>query len=446
MGLKILHLSDIHFKNYKDLQYLDLDKDIQREIEIDLGVLKQTYGQIDIILIGGDIAFSGTEEEFAIADAWINLICTITGCKLENVLTVPGNHDVDRSKINAAVKSIQSLFKGLRGRGDIDRNIADYMADAESASILLSPLQNYRTFAQKYGSVPETSNNLYWEKDFILDHRILRIRGVNSALISNKHDDEHTSKLVLGSHQSKIVRNAGVITFVVCHHPPQWLYDGDEAKRDFNARAKVHLFGHKHSFGSDRVNDTLVLSAGAMQPARNETEWEPRYNLIDVSIDEENAPKQLCIKLYKRKWDKTDQCFIAEFSRGGIIYEEHNLPLSEHELLKINVVADEIKEKVNEEEVNESESKDFIMTQEVIDPRSPDPKRKLAFMFLGLPYHVKLNIAVKLSLIDDSDRDLEEIRKAQKYFERATERDLLGKLWDEVVQVLNSPLPNPFKK
>nr|WP_294928979.1 metallophosphoesterase [uncultured Flavobacterium sp.] len=445
MGLKILHLSDIHFKNYKDLQYLDLDKDIQREIEIDLDQLRKSYGQIDIILIGGDIAFSGTEEEFAIADAWINRICTITGCKLENVLTVPGNHDVDRSKINAAVKSIQSLFKGLRGRNNIDRNIADYMADAESAAILLSPLQNYRTFAQKYGSVPDSSNNLYWEKDFNLDGRILRIRGVNSALISNKNDDEYTSKLILGSHQSNIVRDAGVITFVVCHHPPQWLYDGDEVKRDFNAKAKVHLFGHKHSFGSDRVNNSLVLSAGAMQPSRSETDWEPRYNIIEVAIDEESASRHISVKLFKRKWEKNDQSFIAEYSRGGVIYEQHDLPLSDQEWLKVVVSEDEIKVKAKEEEVNESESKDFTMTQEVIDPRAPDPKRKLAFMFLGLPYHVKLNIAVKLSLIEDSDRDLEEIRKAQNYFKRATERNLLGELWDEVVLILNSPLPNPFK-
>ena len=113
MGLKLLHISDIHFKCFKDHQFLDLDKDIQTEIEFDLRDLKKEYGKIDIILIGGDIAFSGKEEEYQIADEWIKKICEITGCEEVNVLTVPGNHDVDRSKVSIMVKDVHRQFKAL---------------------------------------------------------------------------------------------------------------------------------------------------------------------------------------------------------------------------------------------------------------------------------------------------------------------------------------------
>lgn len=49
MGLKLLHISDIHFRFYKEHKYFDLDKDIQSELEFDLNKLKTTYGKIDII-------------------------------------------------------------------------------------------------------------------------------------------------------------------------------------------------------------------------------------------------------------------------------------------------------------------------------------------------------------------------------------------------------------
>ncbi len=205
MGLKLLHISDIHFKCFKNHQFLDLDKDIQNEIELDLQDLKKEYGKIDIILIGGDIAFSGKEEEYQIADGWIKKICEITGCEEVNVLTVPGNHDVDRGKVSVMVKDAHRQFKALQNRNDIDTRIEAYVSSTESIGSLLSPLTNYNDFAQKYGSIPEAGNLLFWEKDFSLDNSVLRIRGVNSAIVSDETDDQNSSKLVLGSHQSNLV-------------------------------------------------------------------------------------------------------------------------------------------------------------------------------------------------------------------------------------------------
>lgn len=437
MGLKILHISDIHFKHFNEKGYLDLDKDIQNEIEYDLSVLKKDYNNIDVILIGGDIAFSGAVNEYAEADRWIKRICEITGCKEENVLMIPGNHDVDRSKFNPVLKNLHKSFKKLRSRNDIDYQISEFIKDAESAAILLSPFHNYRAFAQKYGSIPEDTNLLYWEKDFNMDNSVLRIRGVNSALISNESDDEHTSKLILGSHQSSMVRDQGVVYLVLCHHPPQWLYDNDDTARDFNARAKLILYGHKHTFSADIVNNSLILSAGAMQPSRSESEWEPRYNIIDLQINNTADPIELAVKVYERKWNKKDKAFYAEYSRDGETFKRFSLKLTEHEIRAHDETTKNVEDNDNELEISS-------MAENIIDPSVPDPKRKLAFMFLSLPYHTKLVIAVKLELIDDSDSDLEEIKKTQNYFRRAIEKGKLRQLWDEVVKESNTNLTNPF--
>jgi len=437
MGLKILHLSDIHFYNYDNHKYLDLDKDIQSELKFDLSCLKEQFGKIDIILIGGDIAFSGRSEEYAIADDWIKEICSITGCGEENVLTVPGNHDVDRKKISKVLKDTHDKFRSLRNRNSIDSQLSSYIQDVESSKILLSPFTNYNTFAQKYGSIPQGDNVLYWEKDFNLDNSILRIRGVNSALVSNETDDENTSKLILGSHQSMLIREKGVIYLVLCHHPPQWLYDGEDVSKDLKLRARIQLFGHKHSFDSEIVNNaSLVLSAGAMQPSRKESGWDPRYNILDLGILENNEKHVLTIKLHKRCWSKQKKKFDADYSDGGASFTQYEFQLSPEEIKPSITKCVEIM----------SELTVATMSEPVIDTQSPNPMRKLAYMFLGLPYHVKLTIAVELGLIENSDENLGEIQKTQLYFKRAIEKNKLSHLWDKVTNAIGEKLENPFMK
>lgn len=435
MGLTLLHISDIHFKAYDKNMFLDMDKDIQNEIENDLHLLRPTYGDVDITMIGGDIAYSGSEQEYKKADEWISTICEISGCKEENVLTVPGNHDVQRDKLNPLIRDVHSSFKRLRKRADMDKKMEDFMKSPGSAEVLLDPFSNYTAFAQKYGSVPETQNGLYWEKKFELDNCVLRIRGVNSAIVSDDNDDEHNSKMILTTHQSNIPRDHGVINAVLCHHPPQWMYDNDETTEDFNARARIQMFGHKHNFRSDIVNDCLVLSAGAMLPSRSESGWDPRYNIIKLNISEENGKPILLIRNYRRKWHAATKQFAPDFAKDGTEFHEHKLFLSELEMAPMKKVK-KLKENLKEE----------IMTEPIINPQILNPKRKLAYMFLSLPYHSKLTIAVELGLIDDIDRHLDEVVREQNYFMRAVERDILYELWEHVAQEVETELKNPFKK
>jgi predicted MPP superfamily phosphohydrolase len=437
MGIKLLHISDIHFRAFENNTYLDLDKDIQNELELDLHQLKAEFGKIDIILIGGDIAFSGSEAEYKVADNWIKKICELTECELENVLTVPGNHDVDRTKLSEMVLDAHRQMKQLRDRNAIDQKVGKYVKHEDSVKTLLAPLTNYNNFAQKYGSIPKDGNVLYWTKDIKLDNSILRIRGVNSALVSDAEDDENTSKLLLSSYQSDIPRAQGVVNLVLCHHPPQWLSDGEEVKTDFNSRTRIQLFGHKHTFNREIIDGcSLILSAGAMQPSRTEQDWEPRYNILELAIPAATQDQVLNVKLFKRVWGKESKKFIADFVDGNIKFEEYNLPLEIHETSK------------NFNEIHEvmSELKIETMAEPVINVNSSDPKRKLAFMFLGLPYHFKLQIALDLNLIDDQDQNLNEIEKTQAYFKRAAEQLLLKELWDKVDHFLNLSITNPFSK
>src|SRR5262245_51844881 len=91
-----LHLSDIHFGQGPISRRWDQQL-VLRALQEDL--LRLEERQIpnpDAVFITGDIAFSGSKSEYEGAARWIEeLIAEIKVSPLE-VLTVPGNHDVQR--------------------------------------------------------------------------------------------------------------------------------------------------------------------------------------------------------------------------------------------------------------------------------------------------------------------------------------------------------------
>ena len=54
---------------------------------------QETGNSFDKILICGDIAFSGSVDEYKRANSFIRDLCKTVACKSEEVYTVPGNHE-----------------------------------------------------------------------------------------------------------------------------------------------------------------------------------------------------------------------------------------------------------------------------------------------------------------------------------------------------------------
>lgn len=447
MSLKFLHISDIHFKSFNGKDYLDRDVEIRNELEIDLQNLVKEVGNIDAVLVGGDVAFGGRQAEYDIADAWLQRICQYAGCDPSNVLTVPGNHDIDRNNICPAVSDIQEAFKALKTREQIDQKLQKYLQGTDPNALLLKPLGGYFNFAQKFGTAP-TTNPLYWEKDFQIGAYTLRVRGINSAIVSNSGDNDTTAKLLVGTLQTQLLRQDKVLYMVLCHHPPDWLIDGEATEKDFIAKAKIHLYGHKHSFKANKIDETVRLSAGAMQPVRAEQEWEPRYNIIELDI-EASTLDSLLVKVWKRKWNKSNSTFIADFTDQGeksVLYKlaidsliKETRPSTSVQAISAPVELEEKKE----EPILAMEEKKI----EKIDPKHPDRLRKITYMFLGLPYHKKVEVASVLQLIEDSDSGLSELKKSELYITRAISQDKLAVLWDKIVEMHpeKNNEPNPFK-
>ena len=147
----------------------------------------------------------------------------------------------------------------------------------------------------------------------------------------------------------------------------------------------------------------------------------------------------LNVRLFKRVWKKASKNFVADFEATGEEYIEYPMVLSDVEF-STNIAH----QKDDQSNTIVGQLKVISMVEPIINMNMPDPKRRLAYLFLGLPYHTKVIIAAKLKLIDDSDRNLPESQKTQLYFKRATEQEILATLWDEVAAVSDVDIKNPF--
>src|SRR5262245_5247766 len=94
-----LHLSDIHFgepgaavQAQKELILTDLLRALPQALE-------QGIPRPDVILVTGDVAFSGAareQDEYEKAHAWLDSVARAVKRTRKDVYLVPGNHDVQR--------------------------------------------------------------------------------------------------------------------------------------------------------------------------------------------------------------------------------------------------------------------------------------------------------------------------------------------------------------
>lgn len=436
MTLVLVHLSDIHFRKRRISGSYDVDDDVRNELELDLRVMRERAGVATGVVVTGDVAFAADPKEYEAAVTWLARICDVLGCPGAAVWTVPGNHDVNRKIVDQS-ETIQALHERLRT--DVAR-LERIQRDAVGAKALFEPLAAYNEFAAKYECelAPE---RLGWSADLPLnDGSRLRLCGLNSALASSGYDDKHPKQLVLGDVSHVLKREPGVAYVSLCHHPPDWLLDHDAFDDLLAARTTMQLFGHKHTQRLRRVNDALRITAGAVHPDRDEKRWEPRYNVICCTVRTEGRARFLDTTVHARVWNEAARRFAADTAEalaGRIIA----LPLEPWTPPPTPVAP------------VDSNPNPALPPAPVPDavtsplPRVPamDPDRRLTYRFLTLPFHVRVELANTLGLLQDDDKAASDRVLFQRIFKRAAERGLLAQLWSEVEQRHGAPAdPNPY--
>ena len=437
----LLHVSDIHFRSPDCLdRNFDPDRPYRTRMLQDVRALVAALGPVDAILLGGDIAFKGAPDEYQTAMKWIGELVSAARCHLERVFTVPGNHDVDRGFIRRtpATRNAQAAIAGARP-AQREREFRTQITDGDTARSLVGPLTAYNDFATPFNCQVYLPDHLCWKQNLALeDGVVLRLHGLTSTLLSaaNGSGDARES-LYLSPLQTVLDPLDDVVNLVLCHHPPDWFMDQDDAEDAICCRAAIQMFGHKHRQRITQEAGYVRFSAGALNPDRNEKGWQPGYNLVRVRVIGSGRERRLTIDSNLRQWQSTPDQFRPMLTPQGQDVFRHSIPFPSTPRSLGPAAASAVV-------TSASETATVATTRDVVTARRPERDREAAmgdantrnmvFRFWNLASSERREIALALGLISAHEIRLPEPERYGRGLLRAGEPGQLAALAREIAK------------
>lgn len=315
--LNILHLSDLHFSQKEKSDLLIIGKALLN----DLNHLIQTKNDLkpDLILFTGDLVFDGNRNDFY--TAWNEFMKPISdSLNLDNnqIYFCPGNHDIERNRINSIVES------GLKA--ELISNIAvnafvDSFKNNDVGSF--SRLTAFNEFKSKV----ESSNMIeadpfYSSYAFEKCGKKIGIVCLDSSWRAFGGDENDYGKLILGER----VLDRAIASIANCdlrigivHHPLEHLQAFERPSihrlvfRSFNLWFHGHLHEHDieliKSFNDGHL---LVIAGGTLYQSR---EYHNGYGILSLNLDELDG------EIYLREYSDRARKFIeaVTFGKNGVV-------------------------------------------------------------------------------------------------------------------------------
>lgn len=313
---RFVHLSDIHFGQERRGTF-NTHEDARAQLLRDCREFREQHGVADGILVNGDIAFSGTREEYTRAGRWLEELVGLVGCELIAVRTIPGNHDVDRNQISPFCEDAHDKLRRVPAN-EVDGVLERYMAGEEAGNPLLPKVAAYREFASRFGCDFPSAKRPSWRKDYPLgpQYRIALV-GMNSVQVCDGKDAE--GQMLLGNAQYVFPEEDDVAHVVLIHHPLHWFRDRADAGRYLN-RAPVVMLGHEHALGVKKVQtdlgtEQLVVEAGATNPPEDGAGYPYRYNWVEFGLTPDGPAAKLRVTVHPRVWDHARTRFGPDVMR-----------------------------------------------------------------------------------------------------------------------------------
>lgn len=230
MGISIIHLTDIHLRNKNN------------SIESKIDALKKACCSPIIsrtpvfIVVSGDIAFSGKEDEYIVAyNLFKEISDYINSQKNTEVkfIMVPGNHDCDFDLSNTAREDLQSR---INNKTKIDESYTNLLTEVQ---------RNYKGFCEEIGCPLE--KDIITPKEMVIGDGKILFLLVNTAWMSKLK--EEPGKIIIPKNLlSDVDIQSYKIVVTVMHHPLNWL-DPENAvvfKEYLRRTTDLLLVGHEH--------------------------------------------------------------------------------------------------------------------------------------------------------------------------------------------------------
>lgn len=232
----------------------------------------------------------------------------------------------------------------------------------------------------------------------------------------------------------------GRVNLSLCHHPPDWCRDRDVVSEALLAGTHVQLYGHKHRSHLMLSNGSLIVGAGATHPDRGDA-WDPRYNVIELSVGAEDCAHVLLATVYPRVFKRATRRFHPDYQDEGKEFETFQILLPSprntgptHPAVPLDQPEDDAVDTVAGAESNVD-----------LNPREGNlmhPLRRLGYLLVELPDHRLVQLARDLDLLDESGTRPNTARLIQL----ARERGRLEQLWDLAAGFAHETSPNPFRR
>lgn len=432
--MQLLHLSDIHFRQAWCLRpCLDRDRAIRTRLVSSIGEHVAKFGPVDAILVTGDLAFAGKSFEYQFAIDWLmNDVAPTAGCNLNQIFTVPGNHDVDRDMIEEDL-AIRNALDAIRRASDQRRNgvLVDQIHHEDTARSLFKPLTAYNDFATRFGCQVYAPEQIYWKQELKLNAGvILRLHGLTSTLISgyvrdNGSQEDKERELYLSPLQTEVIDPAeNVVNLIMSHHPPSWCMDHDDIQSILPDRAALQFFGHRHQQRVQREKYFMRFDAGALHPNRQENSWRPCYNLIRLNVVGDGVARSLEIEATLMEWQVNPEQFSPRKDGHSDVYH-HQIPIPG---CATNAGATTMIPTVAHKSTAASSAASVTTVMSQINSRN------LMMRFWDLSSSRRYQIALDLGLITPEEANIPEPERYSRAFRRAVERGMFDTLVEEVTK------------
>lgn len=230
--LQIIHFSDLHFK--------ESNNTLKSRVEIIKNAIESERlpKEKTIIIVTGDIAFSGKVNEYMEAMDFFQSLIDLLG---ENVdlFFVPGNHDneFDSSKTKVRETLIDSFST---------EKIDDY-----SLNIICESQTNFNNFKQLFHKNVEEKNAFYSFAKIEVGGYSIALNLINTACFSTINEKQGKLKVPLTELSLSTSEDFVISMF---HHNFNWLESNNarEVKSKIEKESDIIFTGHEHTYSHEK--------------------------------------------------------------------------------------------------------------------------------------------------------------------------------------------------
>lgn len=278
MTILLLHLSDLHIQEKHD-NILKKAKLIAATTFQDLSSISHLF-----IIISGDIAFSGKNDQYQLAIQFFTDIRDEILRELSvpiNFIIVPGNHDCDFTLDSSARKMIISNFESANPL-EIDDSIID---------ICTSIQKNFFEFRQQLENGNCSEDDLLWRSSrFTIENKTISFEAINVSWISKIHENSGSLYFPVEKYSSKKDEKIDV-RILVLHHPLNWFNQSTYRPFRIFVRqlADIVISGHEHQnnvgiIHEAETEESVFIEGGVLQKDNKSTD--SSFNIIKIDLNQ----------------------------------------------------------------------------------------------------------------------------------------------------------------